>query len=105
MRIYRKFLIIFSIKVLSSFTYDIANGTFNLKRIKRVFRSSTRLLKTNQKIVLLNIEIDRSKLDKKTSDEKSKLIEFQGNRDDIFNIHYQNVVSQSQVMRFSVLYQ
>ena len=72
----------FQYKSIIEFYFDIANGTFNLKRI-REYLDHLQTLKDKSKNSIIEIEIDRSKVDKKTSDEKSKLIEFQGNRDNI----------------------
>ena len=72
----------FQYKSIIEFYFDIANGTFNLKRI-REYLDHLQTLKDKSKNSIIEIEIDRSKVDKKPSDEKSKLIEFQGNRDNI----------------------
>ena len=72
----------FQYKSIIEFYFDIANGTFNLKRI-REYLDHLQTLKNKSKNSIIEIEIDRSKVDKKTNDEKSKLIEFQGNRDNI----------------------
>ena len=66
----------FQYKSIIEFYFDIANGTFNLKRI-REYLDHLQTLKDKSKNSIIEIEIDRSKVDKKTSDEKSKLIEFQ----------------------------
>ena len=72
----------FQYKSIIEFYFDIANGTFNLKRI-REYLDHLQTLKDKSKNSIIEIEIDRSKVDKKTTNEKSKLIEFQGNRDNI----------------------
>ena len=72
----------FQYKSIIEFYFDIANGTFNLKRI-REYLDHLQTLKDKSKNSIIEIEIDRSKVDKKTNDEKAKLIEFQGNRDNI----------------------
>ncbi len=71
----------FQYKSIIEFYFDIANGTFNTKRI-REYLDFQNTFKNKSKKSIIEIEIDRSLLDKK-SDLNDKLIEFQGNRDNI----------------------
>ena len=71
----------FQYKSIIEFYYEIAKGTFNLKRIKE-YVDYEKEIKDKNKSAVINKDIDRSKLTRKAS-LKSKLVEFEGKRDDI----------------------
>ena len=72
----------FQYKSIIEFYYDIANGTFNLKRI-REYLDHLKKVKDKSKNSIIEIEIDRSKIKNEDPSTKTKLIEFQGKRDNI----------------------
>tara|TARA_B100001564_G_scaffold77955_1_gene62391 strand:+ start:51 stop:2258 length:2208 start_codon:yes stop_codon:yes gene_type:complete len=70
----------FQYKSIIEFYYEIAKGSFNLKRIKE-YLDYEREVKDKNKNAVITKDINRSKSSKKIS--KTKLIEFEGNKDDI----------------------
>ena len=70
----------FQYKSIIEFYYEIAKGSFNLKRIKEYLEYEVEVRNKNKNAVITK-DINRSRSPKKTS--KSKLIEFDGKKDDI----------------------
>ena len=70
----------FQYKSIIEFYYEIAKGSFNLKRIKE-YLDYEREVKDKNKNAVITKDINRSKSSKKIP--KTKLIEFEGNKDDI----------------------
>lgn len=70
----------FQYKSIIEFYYEIAKGSFNLKRIKEYLEYEVEVRNKNKNAVITK-DINRSRSSKKTS--KSKLIEFDGKKDDI----------------------
>jgi len=70
----------FHYKSIIEFYYEIAKGSFNLKRIKE-YLDYEREVRNNNKNAIISKDIKRSTSSKKIS--KSKLIEFDGKKDDI----------------------
>ncbi len=70
----------FQYKSIIEFYYEIAKGSFNLKRIKEYLEYGVEVKNKNKNAVITK-DINRSRSPKKTS--KSKLIEFDGEKDDI----------------------
>jgi GTP pyrophosphokinase len=70
----------FQYKSIIEFYYEIAKGSFNLKRIKE-YLDYDREVRDKNKNAIINKDIKRSNSSKKIS--KSKLIEFDGKKDDI----------------------
>ena len=70
----------FQYKSIIEFYYEIAKGSFNLKRIKEYLEYEEEVRNKNKNAVITK-DINRSRSPKKTS--KSKLIEFDGKKDDI----------------------
>ncbi len=72
----------FQYKSIIEFYYDIAKGTFNLKRIKE-YLDHVKNIKNKSKNKIIEIEIDRSNSIKDFDNKNGKLIEFEGKKDDI----------------------
>ena len=70
----------FQYKSIIEFYYEIAKGSFNLKRIKEYLEYEEEVRNKNKNAVITK-DINRSRSSKKIS--KSKLIEFDGKKDDI----------------------
>ncbi len=72
----------FQYKSIIEFYYDIAKGSFNLKRI-REYIEHLKKLKEKPKRSIIEIDIDKSKTKRKNLDQKDKLIEFEDKKDNI----------------------
>ena len=72
----------FQYKSIIEFYYDIAKGSFNLKRLKE-YLDHVKNVSNKSKNKIIEIEIDRSSTVRKSDINKDKLIEFEGKKDDI----------------------
>ena len=72
----------FQYKSIIEFYYDIAKGSFNLKRLKE-YLDHVKNVSNKPKNKIIEIEIDRSSTVKNSEINKGKLIEFEGKKDDI----------------------
>ena len=72
----------FQYKSIIEFYYDIAKGSFNLKRLKE-YLDHVKNVSNKSKNKIIEIEIDRSSTLRKSDINKDKLIEFEGKKDDI----------------------
>ena len=72
----------FQYKSIIEFYYDIAKGSFNLKRLKE-YLDHVKNVSNKPKNKIIEIEIDRSSTVKNSELNKGKLIEFEGKKDDI----------------------
>ena len=72
----------FQYKSIIEFYYDIAKGSFNLKRLKE-YLDHVKNVSNKSKNKIIEIEIDRSSAVRKSDINKDKLIEFEGKKDDI----------------------
>ena len=72
----------FQYKSIIEFYYDIAKGSFNLKRLKE-YLEHVKNISNKSKNKIIEIEIDRSSTVRKSDINKDKLIEFEGKKDDI----------------------
>tara|TARA_B100001057_G_scaffold13732_2_gene13004 strand:- start:16689 stop:18899 length:2211 start_codon:yes stop_codon:yes gene_type:complete len=72
----------FQYKSIIEFYYDIAKGSFNLKRLKE-YLDHVKNVSNKSKNKIIEIEIDRSSTIRKSDINKDKLIEFEGKKDDI----------------------
>ena len=72
----------FQYKSIIEFYYDIAKGSFNLKRLKE-YLDHVKNVSNKPKNKIIEIEIDRSSTVRNSEINKGKLIEFEGKKDDI----------------------
>lgn len=72
----------FQYKSIIEFYYDIAKGSFNLKRI-REYIDHLKKVKDKSKSSIIEIDLDKSKSNINTQSQKNKLIEFDGKRENI----------------------
>ena len=72
----------FQYKSIIEFYYDIAKGSFNLKRLKE-YLDHVKNVSNKSKNKIIEIEIDRSNTIRSSNINKDKLIEFEGKKDDI----------------------
>ena len=72
----------FQYKSIIEFYFDIAKGTFNLKRIKE-YLDHLKNLKNKSKNKIIEIEIDRSKSVKHKDNFNERIVEFEGKKDNI----------------------
>ena len=72
----------FQYKSIIEFYYDIAKGSFNLKRLKE-YLDHVKNVSNKSKNKIIEIEIDRSNTIRNSNINKDKLIEFEGKKDDI----------------------
>jgi GTP pyrophosphokinase len=72
----------FQYKSIIEFYYDIAKGSFNLKRIKE-YIEHLKKVKDKSKSSIIEIDLDKSKSNRRSLDQKDKLIEFEGKKDNI----------------------
>ena len=72
----------FQYKSIIEFYYDIAKGSFNLKRLKE-YLDHVKNVSNKHKNKIIEIEIDRSSTVRNSEINKGKLIEFEGKKDDI----------------------
>ena len=72
----------FQYKSIIEFYFDIAKGTFNLKRIKE-YLDHLKNVKNKSKNKIIEIEIDRSKSVKHKDNFNGRIVEFEGKKDNI----------------------
>ena len=72
----------FQYKSIIEFYFDIAKGTFNLKRIKE-YLDHLKNVKNKSKNKIIEIEIDRSKSVKNKDNFNDRIVEFEGKKDNI----------------------
>ena len=72
----------FQYKSIIEFYYDIAKGSFNLKRI-REYIDHLKKVKDKSKSSIIEIDLDKSKSNRNTQSQKNKLIEFDGKKENI----------------------
>ena len=72
----------FQYKSIIEFYYDIAKGSFNLKKLKE-YLDHVKNVSNKPKNKIIEIEIDRSSTVRNSEINKGKLIEFEGKKDDI----------------------
>ena len=72
----------FQYKSIIEFYFDIAKGTFNLKRIKE-YLDHLKNVKNKSKNKIIEIEIDRSKSVKHKDNFNERIVEFEGKKDNI----------------------
>jgi len=72
----------FQYKSIIEFYFDIAKGTFNLKRIKE-YLDHLKNVKNKSKNKIIEIEIDRSKSVKHKDNLNGRIVEFEGKKDNI----------------------
>ena len=72
----------FQYKSIIEFYYDIAKGSFNLKRI-REYMDHLKKVKDKSKSSIIEIDLDKSKSNRNTQSQKNKLIEFDGKKENI----------------------
>ena len=72
----------FQYKSIIEFYFDIAKGTFNLKRIKE-YLDHLKNIKNKSKNKIIEIEIDRSKSVKNKDNFNDRIVEFEGKKDNI----------------------
>ena len=72
----------FQYKSIIEFYFDIAEGTFNLKRIKE-YLDHLKNVKNKSKNKIIEIEIDRSKSVKHKDNFNGRIVEFEGKKDNI----------------------
>ena len=72
----------FQYKSIIEFYYDIAKGSFNIKRIREYL---DHLKKVNNKPQenIINIDLDKSKSNRNSQFQKDKLVEFDGKKENI----------------------
>ena len=72
----------FQYKSIIEFYYDIAKGSFNLKRI-REYIDHLKKVKDKSKSSIIEIDLDKSKSNRNTQNQNNKLIEFDGKKENI----------------------
>ena len=72
----------FQYKSIIEFYFDIAKGTFNLKRIKE-YLDHLKNVKNKSQNKIIEIEIDRSKSVKNKDNFNDRIVEFEGKKDNI----------------------
>ena len=72
----------FQYKSIIEFYYDIAKGSFNLKRI-REYIDHLKKVKDKSKSSIIEIDLDKSKSNRNTQSQNNKLIEFDGKKENI----------------------
>ncbi len=72
----------FQYKSIIEFYYDIAKGSFNIKRI-REYIDHLKKVKDKSKSSIIEIDLDKSKSNRNTQSQKNKLIEFDGKKENI----------------------
>ena len=72
----------FQYKSIIEFYYDIAKGSFNLKRI-REYIDHLKKVKDKSKSSIIEIDLDKLKSNRNTQSQKNKLIEFDGKKENI----------------------
>ena len=72
----------FQYKSIIEFYFDIAKGTFNLKRIKE-YLDHLKNVKNKSKNKIIEIEIDRSKSVKNKDNFNDRIVEYEGKKDNI----------------------
>ncbi len=72
----------FQYKSIIEFYFDIAKGTFNIKRIKE-YLDHLKNVKNKSKNKIIEIEIDRSKSVKHKDNLNNRIVEFEGKKDNI----------------------
>ncbi len=72
----------FQYKSIIEFYFDIAKGTFNIKRIKE-YLDHLKNVKNKSKNKIIEIEIDRSKSVKHKDNLNGRIVEFEGKKDNI----------------------
>jgi GTP diphosphokinase / guanosine-3',5'-bis(diphosphate) 3'-diphosphatase len=72
----------FQYKSTIEFYYDIAKGSFNLRRI-REYIDHLKKVKDKSKSSIIEIDLDKSKSNINTQSQKNKLIEFDGKKENI----------------------
>tara|TARA_B100001758_G_scaffold163262_1_gene140807 strand:- start:809 stop:2236 length:1428 start_codon:yes stop_codon:yes gene_type:complete len=77
-----KVSVYFQYKSIIEFYYDIAKGSFNLKRI-REYIDHLKKVKDNSKNSIIQVDLDKSESNRNTQGQKDKLIEFDGKRENI----------------------
>ena len=72
----------FQYKSIIEFYYDIAKGSFNIKRI-REYIDHLKKVKDKSKSSIIEIDLDKSKSNRNTQSQNNKLIEFDGKKENI----------------------
>ena len=72
----------FQYKSIIEFYYDIAKGSFNLKRIKE-YLEHLKNVKDKSKSSIIEIDIDKSKSDRNDQKQNDRLVEFDGKKENI----------------------
>ncbi len=72
----------FQYKSIIEFYYDIAKGSFNIKRI-REYLDHLKKVKNKPQENIINIDLDKSKSNRNSQFQKDKLVEFDGKKENI----------------------